>query len=188
MSERTIRYATRADAEAIGKVQVASWQRGYRGLLSDETLDALDWRQRAEFWTPLLPETVDFGATVREERAFVSLGPDVPADSATAGIGGFLAFGPAREDVEGPEGTVEVKSLYVTELHWGDGTSGDLMAAAIESAAGAAVALWVLEGNIRGRRFYEKWGFRDTGLTKTDARGGDPIAQVMYLRDPIPTA
>lgn len=48
MSE--IRLATLEDAAAIAKVQVDTWQKAYRGILSDEQLDSLSYEQRELRW------------------------------------------------------------------------------------------------------------------------------------------
>jgi RimJ/RimL family protein N-acetyltransferase len=51
------------------------------------------------------------------------------------------------------------------------------------------VTLWVLEGNDRARRFYERWRFEPDGSTKTDERFGFPISEIRYRRSllsPLP--
>jgi tRNA dimethylallyltransferase len=56
--------------------------------------------------------------------------------------------------------------LYVRPEHWGDGVADRLHDAALEGivAGGAPAArLWVLEGNARARRFYERRGWRADG-------------------------
>lgn len=45
-----------------------------------------------------------------------------------------------------------------------------------------AATLWVLEGNQRARRFYEKGGWSTDGATKVDDSPGFPIAEVRYRR------
>lgn len=57
----------------------------------------------------------------------------------------------------------ELAAIYVAPAHWGTGVARALHAAAIDHlrACGAAAAhLWVLEGNARARRFYEREGWR----------------------------
>ena len=41
-----IRRARPEDAEAVARVHVAGWRHAYRGLLPDDYLDGLDWRDR----------------------------------------------------------------------------------------------------------------------------------------------
>lgn len=65
-----------------------------------------------------------------------------------------------------PAGAIELGRLYVDGPYHGHGVAGLLMEEAVRraSTAGASV-LWlgVFEHNLRARRFYEKWGFRDAG-------------------------
>ena len=42
--------------------------------------------------------------------------------------------------------------------------------------------LWVLEGNARGRRFYEAAGWDADGQTKTAAIGGRELVEVRYRK------
>jgi GNAT superfamily N-acetyltransferase len=44
------------------------------------------------------------------------------------------------------------------------------------------VALWVLEGNERARRFYQAGGWTSDGAQKLDESFGIPIIEVRYHR------
>jgi hypothetical protein len=44
------------------------------------------------------------------------------------------------------------------------------------------LTLWVLDSNVRARRFYEAGGWATDGVRKTDESRGFPIAQVRYRR------
>ena len=43
--------------------------------------------------------------------------------------------------------------------------------------------LWVLETNDRTRRFYQRFGWREDGATKTDAVRGVELREVRYRID-----
>ena len=61
-----------------------------------------------------------------------------------------------------------IEGLYVLPAEWGRGAATLLHAAALRSLVDAGcttAALWVLEGNARARRFYEKHGWRPDGTT-----------------------
>jgi RimJ/RimL family protein N-acetyltransferase len=57
--------------------------------------------------------------------------------------------------------------FYVVPEWWGTGVAAELHDAAIAASPDCAeLRLWVLEGNHRGRRFYEKNGWRLNGETR----------------------
>jgi hypothetical protein len=74
-----IRPATSADAAAIARVHVLSWQTGYRGLVSDSLLDSLSIERPTTFWAGVLsqplPHQQTFAAVFSGEvRGFVTGG------------------------------------------------------------------------------------------------------------------
>jgi ribosomal protein S18 acetylase RimI-like enzyme len=168
----TVRPATIDDAYAIARLHVQAWQRAYAGILPDETLATLDVDARATRW--------------RE-----NLGRREGAETRVALHGhhlrGFASFGPYRlaQDRANPDPRYgEVYAIYVDPEHFGAGTGRVLMDAAVAGLAGrgwAEIRLWVLEANLRARRFYERYGFAvDTapdayaGFT-VDRPGADPV-------------
>lgn len=61
-----------------------------------------------------------------------------------------------------------------------------LLAASAEALVEAgfrAAALWVFEGNARGRRFYEAAGWRPDGEVVREETGGRELAELRYGRD-----
>ena len=56
--------------------------------------------------------------------------------------------------------------FYVLPERWGSGVADALHTAALERLACAEVKLWVLEANVRARRFYEKRGWVPNGETR----------------------
>lgn len=76
----------------------------------------------------------------------------------------------------------ELLALYVAPEHWSTGAGRTLLAAASEKLAAdghRSLALWVLEGNSRARRFYERHGLRPTGHRRTVTLGA-PVPEVRY--------
>ena len=77
---------------------------------------------------------------------------------------GFVGYGPRGE--EDPQ-TGEIFALYVLKEYRGTGVAQLLMQAVLERlAAYPKIALWMVKGNARALRFYEKCGFRLTGREK----------------------
>ncbi|MCA1657468.1 MAG: GNAT family N-acetyltransferase [Actinobacteria bacterium] len=168
-----IRPATPEDAEVIAAVHVASWRATYRGIFADEVLDGPDLAaNRLRLWQRLLgPDRPDRSATVVAERA----------DGVIVGF----AFTTASRDDDSDAGTAELNSIYARPDAWGTGAGRELMTAALgglRDAGFAAVTLWVLDGNARARRFYERAGFAPDGASKTEPYAGTTITEVRYRR------
>ena len=66
-------------------------------------------------------------------------------------------------------------ALYVLPAHAGQGIGTDLLAALPPSVD----SLWVLVENTRGRRFYERNGWRSTGVVRA---AYEPVDEVLYRR------
>jgi GNAT superfamily N-acetyltransferase len=163
----TVRPATVADADAIAQAHVRAWQVAYRGLISDAHLDALDWRERAALRRELLSRADPDGV-----HTAVVVDP---------GVTGFVAWGPVRDD-----DTVgsEVFAVYVDPSWWGRGHGTLLLDHAKDAvAADAELTLWVLEGNARARRFYERAGFVEDGASKSAEFGGQEVRELRYRLD-----
>jgi GNAT superfamily N-acetyltransferase len=78
-----------------------------------------------------------------------------------------------------------LRQLYVLPAHWGTGIGSALLERGLERMRerGATRAkLWTLEGNERGRRFYERRGWTLTGVTRVVPYPPQPI-DVQYAID-----
>ncbi|TMC73450.1 MAG: GNAT family N-acetyltransferase [Chloroflexi bacterium] len=155
-----MRPASQADAAAIAGIHIRSWQVAYRGQLPDAYLDRLseDLARRTSFWERwLAAETAS-----RRQTALV-------AEEAGRPIG-FVTFGPSED--EPPDPTIgEVYAIYVDPTGWGRGYGRAL-----------AAMLWVLDTNIRARRFYEVAGWKPDGGLKTETLGDLLLSEVRYRR------
>lgn len=168
-----VRAARPADAAAIARVHVASWQAAYRGIVPDAYLDGLDVQDRTGMWSQRLADPAPPMRTLVAE---------VGAD-----IVGFVTYGPSRDDDAPPE-TAEIQAIYVDPGAWGAGVGLALMSAAVEAlgpaeSACSRITLWVLRDNTSARRFYETAGFAADGATTTVTIGDVDLAEVRYARD-----
>jgi GNAT superfamily N-acetyltransferase len=138
-----IRRGVPADAEAMGQLHVDVWEDAYTGLMPQSVLDARrdDVAARIERWRGIF--AADRPTWVAEDGS---------------GLIGFSGSGPARDnDVELD---LELYALYVRSAYYGTGVGYALF----EQAVGdRACYLWVLAGNDRAIRFYERQGFRLDG-------------------------
>ena len=163
-----LRPAEPADAMAVARVHVRSWQAGYRSLLPAAFLDALrpeDRARRYDFATtdPLKPRTI------LAVEAGVILG--------------FVAISPSRDADLSAHG--EICALYVDPPHWSRGIGLALVSAArarlVESGYGEAL-LWALVGNARADRFYRMDGWEPDGARRTLSREDVTPDEIRYRR------
>jgi GNAT superfamily N-acetyltransferase len=95
-------------------------------------------------------------------------------------IGGVVASTDDRQ-----RGFGHLRRLYVDPDHWGNGAGRALHDAALRWLIDARVrlpSLWVLEGNERARRMYERWGWRLVAGDRFD-HDGIPVSEVRYTFD-----
>ncbi len=171
--EVRIRPAVLADAPRIAEVHVRSWQAGYRCLLPQPLLDALDPVARLARWEAILQHTdwPEEGTLVAEE-----------ADQ----LVGFTRLCPERDSR--PRRAGEVAAFHVAPDHWRQGLGSCLMSAALAQLTEAGfntAILWVLSGNERAIGFYEATGWRTDGATKaekSDALEGITVLEMRMAR------
>jgi GNAT superfamily N-acetyltransferase len=145
-----IRRAVPADAEALTQLHLDCWHEAYTGLMPQTILDALD---------------DDLPARVERWRKAIPNGHTSVAEHDAALIGFVNAASPGTES---PELEIQVFALYVRAAWWGAGVGHALF----EEAVGHRSAiLWVLEGNDRAIRFYERQGFRFDGAGHDEPYG-----------------
>lgn len=162
-----IRDATVDDADAVAVVHVHGWRWGYRGLLPEDFLNGLSAERRAEQWRSWLLEPGRTRIRLAEE------------DGACAG---FAVSGPSR-DPGADEDTGEVYAIYLEERFAGTGLGTDLLRSAVGWLAAqgfARATLWVLEGNARARRFYEREGWTPDGSEKSEPREDFTMDEIRY--------
>jgi ribosomal protein S18 acetylase RimI-like enzyme len=142
MGVMDIRPARMQDAPEIAVVHVRSWQAAYRGLLPQAYLDGLDPGQRTGQWERVLSAADSHGGTVVADAG----GP----------LSGFISYGPARDDDADSRRDGEIYAIDLMPAAWDQGTGRQLMAAALGRLGKAGfdqVTLWVLDSNVRARRF-----------------------------------
>ncbi|MEU6663104.1 GNAT family N-acetyltransferase [Streptomyces sp. NPDC046821] len=165
-----IRQAWPEDAAAVARVYVCSWQSAFAGVVPQPYLDAMDPDREEPGWRRRIAETrwPSSGVLVAERKA---------------GVVGFASFGPADED----PAVAEIGTLYALPEVWGTGAGSRLMVATLAALGHAAyrrATLWVLEDNVRARRFYEGSGWGADGTAVEDTTGGASLNKLRY-RHPL---
>ena len=157
-AEALVRSPEITDAQEIAWTKNDSWRVGYHGLLPDSILDGLDDARSTTQWVQWLRDGYENAGLRAEVR--------VTTDAARKVVG-VSAFG-ADRDLPNDANRGELWVLYVAPSHWGRGYGQALLRDAEEAFATTGrrdLALWVLDGNDRARRFYERAGWRgDDGV------------------------
>lgn len=164
----TVRLGALADAQALGRIHVATWRAAYRGILPDETLAALSEQTRVRQW--------------REWLSDPSRGIAVLVAEIGDAIAGFASVGPSRDD-DAALGAYEIHAIYIDPPRWRMGLGRQLVASAVETArtkGATRLTLWVLELNEAARRFYEALGFTLDGGRKLDHVGPTEMVEIRY--------
>ena len=131
------------DEEIRGKAFVhwKAWHEAYSDLISREYVDSLTYEKcesMAFSWQDDLIVAMDGNTVI-----------------------GFVSYGSRGEET--PD-VGEIFALYILSAYYGTGVGLKLMQAGLkELSAYPEVYLWVLKGNKRAIRFYEKCGFAPTG-------------------------
>jgi len=150
----SVRHATAADAGAIARVHVASWDAAYAGVIPDADLAGFTEARRAIQWQRLL----DAGAKV-----WVAEEDD-------------LAIGFVETRGE------EVPVLYLHPGWWRLGLGRTLLRTAlatIRRAGHVEAHLWVLHDNAGARAFYASLGGRE-GETRPVQVGRTVLTETRY--------
>ena len=113
----------------------------------------------------------------------VARGPACAHCGRTCACAGFaVCRGPSRDPGAGDD-TGEVYAIYVEEEFAGTGLGTELLRSAVAWLAErgyARATLWVLEGNARARRFYEREGWTLDGAAKSEPREDFTMDEVRY--------
>ena len=159
-----LRPGTERDLPAVGALHYRSRASAYARLLSPAALAYGSPSVLGEWWaerwrwerhTHRLTVAVDGGALV-----------------------GFTYLGPSAEP-----GVMELGAIHVDPAYVGSGVGRLLMREALPHLGERAV-LWVLEGNDRARRFYERGGWTLDGVTREAPVGGETTCQLRYSLRP----
>jgi GNAT superfamily N-acetyltransferase len=166
----TARFALRSanitDAAEIARVQTASWQTSYRGILPDAILDTIDVAHRTAMRRELLLEgsglhLVAYDVTHRDLVGFCHAGASRRAGPAFA----------------------ELYEIYLVDHAKRHGLGRELFNAVTQWCHGnglPSLIIWVLEANHHARRFYEAVGGRPGARVHSTVRG-HPVVEMSYV-------
>jgi ribosomal protein S18 acetylase RimI-like enzyme len=163
-----IRYANKDDAQAFGLIYSQSYQAAFRGIIPDKILnDVFSPEKRSE-------------GLLRELSTGSHISAILFKDDIAAGI---LTYGSSK-DIDLNNSYIEILRIYIQPSYWGQNLGAELMAWGLDKLQQqgcAKVTLWVIEENMRARKFYEKLGFVQDGVTRTINVGKD-IKDLRYIK------
>jgi GNAT superfamily N-acetyltransferase len=160
-----LRPAADDDLPAIGALHFWSRATAYADILSPEALSHGSPEALGEWWAERWKWERDTNRlTVADDDGILA---------------GFTYLGPSEVD-----GAAELYAIHADPAYLGTGVGRELMRDALPALArlGDRAVLWVLAGNDRARRFYERGGWAPDGTTRREAIGGEPVDQVRYGR------
>ncbi|MFA3872693.1 N-acetyltransferase family protein [Streptomyces sp. MMCC 100] len=166
-----VREMTLGDCDRVSRIRVRGWQTAYRGLMPQPYLDAMD-----------------AAADTERRRALLAGAPEnvvnLVAEDDGGEVVGWACHGPYR-DGEVRTADAELYAIYVDAGRFGAGVGQALLGESVRRCAAAGHArmlLWVLKGNARARRFYERAGFRPDGAEEPFVVEGVAVPEVRYAR------
>ena len=177
-----VREMTFDDIDAVAALRVRAWQSAYADLMPRPFLEAMSVEEDAARRREMFAR-----GTTHTGRPVTNL----VTESADGKVTGWAAFGPHRPDGPHTSGApagagaddAELYAIYVLPELIGTGLGRELTSSCLERTAREGftrVLLWVVEGNVRARRFYERAGFSPDGAESTeDIDGEGTLVQVL---------
>lgn len=159
--------ADKKNAADMGWVHSESWQKAYRGIISDEVVDGFTAESRADVFTEAISS--------RPEEYYLFTVDDNPAGIA-------LLYKSHEDDM--PDHVGEVYALYFHPDYWGTPAPHkgiQFCIKRLKQLGFAEIKIWVLKDNIRARKFYEKNGFTLDGKERKITID-KPLSELRYSK------
>jgi GNAT superfamily N-acetyltransferase len=150
-----------------------------------DALAALHLRAALEAYAHIFPSGAPKPVADDLARAWARELASPAATVFVAREGGVVVGGVVASTDDRTRGMGNLRRLYVDPDRWGVGTGRALHDAAVACLTAARVrlpSLWVLEGNERARRMYERWGWRLVPGDRFE-HTGVAVAEVRYTLD-----
>jgi lincosamide nucleotidyltransferase A/C/D/E len=161
-----VRKATVTDVPAVCSVRRRSWRAAYTGLMPQPVIDSLDlgtmWSSwRASVARPASPSTQLFiGGPPGQVHSYAWVRP-----------------------VDGSREEGQVGAMYSDPTAWGTTAGWAVFSTAVDHLRAEGfteLSLWMLKGNERAGRFYERAGWRPDGREQTTATAVGSYVEVRY--------
>ena len=155
-----VRPARAGDAASLARIQVASWRRGFTGIVPPALLAELTSEEAEQVWRDRWREAITNPPTSRHRvLAAVDGGP-------SREVAGFASAGPATDADRWPGTDGEVYELRISPERTGQGHGSRLLHAVADTLIEGGfhtVSIWALEADTALRRFLEASGWAADG-------------------------
>jgi len=155
-----VRPARAGDAASLARIQVASWRRGFAGIVPPALLAELTSEEAEQVWRDRWREAITNPPTSRHRvLAAVDGGP-------SREVAGFASAGPATDADRWPGTDGEVYELRIYPERTGQGHGSRLLHAVADTLIEGGfhtVSIWALEADTALRRFLEASGWAADG-------------------------
>ncbi|WP_291582236.1 GNAT family N-acetyltransferase [Clostridium sp. UBA6640] len=163
-----IRYANIDDAKVLGDIHSKSWKTAYKDIVPDEILNNITSEKRKISFEKILSEALEENILIFEEE-----------EKAV----GFMCIGKCRDE-DKDDFCGEIVAMYLLPQYWNQGIGTKLITHGMNELINRNykhITLWVLEGNVNARRFYEKIGFHHDGTVK-EIYIGKKLNEYRYIK------
>lgn len=158
-----IRRAVPADAQGVAVVHVDAWRAAYEGLIDQHILDVQSVEHRTAMWLNWIERSLAGEST----DAYGPVAHRLLVAEIEDRIVGWASFGGGRDADSTHQG--ELAGLYAHPATWSQGVGHALLSRAedeLRAEGWSDAYLWVLRGNDRAIRFYERHGWIADGGEK----------------------
>ena len=171
-----VRPARAGDAGALARIQVASWRRGFAGIVPDPLLDQLTSDEAESVWRDRWREAITKPPTSRHRvLAAVTAAPERE-------VAGFASAGPATDADRWPGTDGEVYELRIAPERVGYGHGSRLLQALADTLTEDGfhtISLWALEADTALRGFLEEAGWAPDGARgELDVGASVPVVRL----------
>lgn len=147
-----IRYADVSDAKVLGEIHSRSWKIAYKNIVPDTILNNINADNRQKYFEKALSENFEKDVLIYVDNKAV----------------GLMSIGKCR-DKDQDITCGEIWGIYLLPEYWNKGIGTYFINWGLNELKNmnyTKVTLWVLEGNLNARKFYERIGFRHDGTVK----------------------
>ena len=171
-----VRPARAGDAEALARIQVASWRSSFAGIVPDELLARLTGDEAERVWRDRWREAITRPPTSRHRvLAAVTGAPERE-------VAGFASIGPATDADRWPGTDAEVYELRIALERVGCGHGSRLVQAVADTLTEDGfhtISIWALGADTALRRFLESAGWAlDGARGELDVGASVPVVRL----------
>lgn len=160
--------AARKNAKDMGFIHSNSWKQAYRGIIPNEMIEAFTPEKRAAIFSNVI-ET-------QPEEYYLFMANNRPA--------GIASLSKCHEE-SAPDYIGEIYSFYFHPDFWGSSATHmgfQFCINRLKALGFTQITIWVLNDNLRAKRFYEKNGFVLDGHSQ-EIEIGKKLLEVRYSKN-----